>query len=127
MSTSKSTFNPLPAWSEPFCITPESRLRPGKVTWILDGTIVDDMPKEIPKGSTVWAELYSQFYWLQGEWNMHEVFPVSTPAVYGGQPNIILDVSIVNDTGSERRLFSGFLSHQLNHHCRSLEMIYGCF
>ncbi|KAK9242106.1 hypothetical protein V1506DRAFT_107889 [Lipomyces tetrasporus] len=98
MSTSKPTFNPLPAWSEPLCITPESRvrylrtllsdksqeyqhknilflihlyetsqlseLRPGKVTWIFDGTIVDDMPKQIPKGSAVWAEVYLCFLLL---------------------------------------------------------------
>ncbi|KAK9243926.1 hypothetical protein V1506DRAFT_508025 [Lipomyces tetrasporus] len=87
MSTSKPTFNPLPlpAWSEPLCITPESRvryyksqeyqhknilflihlyetgqlkeLRPGKVTWIFDGKIVDGMPKEIPKGSAAWADV----------------------------------------------------------------------
>ncbi|KAK9319578.1 hypothetical protein V1517DRAFT_348948 [Lipomyces orientalis] len=152
MSTSKPTFNPRPAWSEPFCITPESRvrylrtllldksqeyqhknilfliylyetgqlreLRPGTVTWIFDGTIVDDMPKEIPKGSAVWAESIglqlmqttqtpqplavqmpqSASYGLQGIFAKFRL-----PAVYGGQANIILDVSIANDTGSDRQ------------------------
>ncbi|KAJ8099028.1 hypothetical protein POJ06DRAFT_302012 [Lipomyces tetrasporus] len=139
MSTSKPTFNPLPAWSEPFCITPEERvrhlrsllldesqeyqrknilflihlyetgqlkeLRPGKITWIFDGKIVDGLPKEIPPGSAVWAEsIHHQFmqttqtpqhiqmshsasYGHTVVWNMHE-------------PDIILD-SIMNDTGSD--------------------------
>ncbi|KAK9357163.1 hypothetical protein V1504DRAFT_437001 [Lipomyces starkeyi] len=125
MSTSKTTFNPLPAWSEPVCITPEDRvrylrsllldkseeyqrknilflihlyetgqlkeLRPGKITWIFDGKIVDGMPKEVPPGSAVWAESIghqlmqttqtpqpiqmpqSASYGLHGVWDMHEV------------------------------------------------------
>ncbi|KAK9260108.1 hypothetical protein V1519DRAFT_218577 [Lipomyces tetrasporus] len=32
-------------------------LRPGKVTWIFDGKIVDGMPKEILKGSAAWADV----------------------------------------------------------------------
>ncbi|KAK9259783.1 hypothetical protein V1519DRAFT_432105 [Lipomyces tetrasporus] len=119
MSTSKPTFNPLPAWSEPFCITPEERvrhlrsllldesqeyqrknilflihlyetgqlkeLRPGKITWIFDGKIVDGLPKEIPPGSAVWAE------------SIHHQFMQTTQTP---QPDIILD-SIMNDTGSD--------------------------
>ncbi|KAK9325222.1 hypothetical protein V1517DRAFT_336105 [Lipomyces orientalis] len=127
MSTSQPTFNPLPAWSEPFVITPEARvrflrsllldksqdyqrknilcliqlyetgqlkeLRPGKITWIFEGKAVDSKPKEIPQGSALWAEpltmqmTQSASYSLQSVWNMHD-------------PNIILDVSIMNDTGS---------------------------
>ncbi|KAK9334887.1 hypothetical protein V1521DRAFT_133287 [Lipomyces starkeyi] len=132
MSTSKPTFNPLPAWSEPFCITPEERvrhlrsllldesqeyqrknilflihlyetgqlkeLRPGKITWIFDGKIVDGLPKEIPPGSAVWAEsIHHQF--MQTTPQMFAKFRL--PATYGGQPDIILDVSIMNDTGSD--------------------------
>ncbi|KAK9320734.1 hypothetical protein V1517DRAFT_198138 [Lipomyces orientalis] len=153
MSTSKSTFNSLPAWSEPLCIKPEARvrrlrsllldkrqeyqrknilflihlyetgqlkeLRPGKITWIFDGKIVDGMPKGVPPGSAVWAERIglqlmqttqaqqpiqmpqSRSYGLHGVWNMHEMFAkFRLPAVYGGPPNVILDASIVNDTGS---------------------------
>ncbi|KAK9318986.1 hypothetical protein V1517DRAFT_79840 [Lipomyces orientalis] len=153
MSTSKPTFNPLPAWSEPLCITPEERvrylrsllldkseeyqrknilflihlyetgqlkeLRPGKITWIFDGKIVDGMPKEVPPGSAVWAERIglqlmqttqtpqpiqmpqSASYGLHGVWDMHEIFAkFRLPAIYGGQPNVVLDVSIANDTGS---------------------------
>ncbi|KAK9428574.1 hypothetical protein V1505DRAFT_204578 [Lipomyces doorenjongii] len=95
-------------------------LRPGKITWIFDGKIVDGLPKEIPPGSAVWAErIHHQFmqttqppqhsqmsqsasYGQTVVWNMHEIFAkFRLPAAYGGQPNIILDVSIMNDTGSD--------------------------
>ncbi|KAK9326561.1 hypothetical protein V1520DRAFT_329899 [Lipomyces starkeyi] len=156
MSTSKTTFNPLPAWSEPVCITPEERvrylrsllldkseeyqrknilflihlyetgqlkeLRPGKITWIFDGKIVDGMPNQVPPGSAVWAESIghqlmqttqtpqSASYGLHGVWDMHENVQWSAgfakfrlPAIYGGRPNVVLDVSIANDTGSNKQ------------------------
>ncbi|KAK9357602.1 hypothetical protein V1504DRAFT_471938 [Lipomyces starkeyi] len=135
MSTSKPTFNQHK--NILFLIhlyeTGQLReLRPGKVTWIFDGKIVDDMPKEIPQGSAVWAERIglqlmqstqtpqsltvqmpqSASYWLQGVWNMHEIFAkFRLPAVCRGHPNIILDVSIANDTGSDiQTIFATYLA-----------------
>ncbi|KAK9370500.1 hypothetical protein V1509DRAFT_637480 [Lipomyces kononenkoae] len=178
MSTSKPTFNPLPACSEPFLITPGTRvrylrsllsdesqeyprknilflihlyetgqlkeLRPGKITWIFDGKIVDGMPKGVPPGSAVWAEsvghqlmqtttqtpqsfvlqmAQSASYWLHGLWGGSFYFLIlrqisarfRLPAVYGGQPNTTLDVSIMNDTGSNRQtIFTTDLDRKSN-------------
>ncbi|KAK9235113.1 hypothetical protein V1525DRAFT_410897 [Lipomyces kononenkoae] len=46
----------------------------------------------------------SASYGLHGVWNMHESFAkFRLPAIYGGQPNVVLDVSIANDTGSNMK------------------------
>ncbi|KAK9348655.1 hypothetical protein V1522DRAFT_389362 [Lipomyces starkeyi] len=68
------------------------------------------MPKEIPRGSAVWAERIGLQLSAYADNSDTAVSNCSNatifakfrvPAVYGGQPNIILDVCIANDTGSD--------------------------
>ncbi|KAJ8098962.1 hypothetical protein POJ06DRAFT_302814 [Lipomyces tetrasporus] len=144
MSTSKTTFNPLPAWSEPLCITPEEtvhylrsllldkseeyqrknilflihlyetgqlkELRPGKITWIFDGKIVDEHWPSVYADNSDTAGSISICQRRTGytvSSDMHEIFAkFRLPAVYGGQPNVVLDVSIANDTGSNKQTIS---------------------
>ncbi|KIX09363.1 uncharacterized protein Z518_00442 [Rhinocladiella mackenziei CBS 650.93] len=93
---------------------------PGQTMWLVDGKVVDKMPETLSKPSAMWAEVatfhqliqsgqpgaiqlaQSTHFWYNAQSGMHEeIFArFKLPAVFGGNQNVMVNVSIMNDTGS---------------------------